>query len=205
VRVDDEVVVGSEIARLKISIARVAARTGITLAGRPSTSGDEYQSSPVAEQKELRRQLAALRTRVAGAQERSEDLYELRAELATLLCFAKTLQDDAERWRSTIDERLREVERKATAARMERERLVAEHEKLVRHRDALESQIVQTAARIAERDRGEWRRTLPVFTLGEGVTVCSISVFRPRKWLRAGKSWLVTLDDAHDRVVVRSE
>ena len=36
-------------------------------------------------------------------------------------------------------------------------------------RDALQSTILQTAARMAQQNRGECRRTLPVFTLGEGL------------------------------------
>lgn len=205
--VEAQTVVFLEIARLRVSIDRAAAVTEITLAGRPSTYEDEDEDddpgSLVAEQKELRRQLAALRERVAVAEDRNEDLRALRAELATLLFFANTLQADADRWCSTLEERLKELERQRIAARSERERLAAERQKLVRHRDALQLEIVQTAARMAERNRGECRRTVPVFTLGESLTLCSVSVFCPRKGLRFGKHWLVTLNGARNEVVVR--
>lgn len=203
--VEAQTVVFLEIARLRVSIDRAAAVTEITLAGRPSTYEDEDDDpgSLVAEQKELRRQLAALRERVAVAEDRNEDLRALRAELATLLFFANTLQADADRWCSTLEERLKELERQRIAARSERERLAAERQKLVRHRDALQLEIVQTAARMAERNRGECRRTVPVFTLGESLTLCSVSVFCPRKGLRFGKHWLVTLNGARNEVVVR--
>jgi hypothetical protein len=194
-----------EIARLRILIDRAAAGTEITLAAGPSASEDGDPGSPGAEQQELRRQLAALRERVAAAEGRNEDLRELRAELATLLYFADTLRADADGWRSTLEERLRELRRQRIAARAERERLAAERERLARRRDVLQFEIVQTAERLAKQDCGECRRTVPVFTLGEGLAVCSVSVFCPRKRLRFGKHWLVTLNGARDDVVIRRQ
>jgi hypothetical protein len=205
VGVEPQPVVVVEIARLRGSIDRAAAVTEIALTARPVAAQDDDPGSPVAEQKELRRQLAALRERVAVAEDRNEDLRELRAELATLWFFARTLQADADSWRSTLEGRVKELERQGIAARRERKRRAAEREKLVRRRDVLQLEIAQTAARMAQRDCGECRRTVPVFTLGEGLTVCSVSVFCPRKGLRFGKHWLVTLNGARDDVVVRSQ
>jgi hypothetical protein len=132
-------------------------------------------------------------------------LRALRAELATLSFFAATLQADADSWRATLDERVEELERKRAAARRERDRLAAEREKLVRRRDALQLEVVQTATRMAQRDCGECRRTVPVFSLGEGLTVSSVSVLSPRKGFRFAKHWLVTLNGARDDVVVRRQ
>lgn len=197
--------VASEIDRLRVSIDRAAAATEVALASRPSVSDDDDPGSPAAEQRELRRQLAALRERVASAQDGKGDLLTVRAELATLLFFARTLQADADNWRSTLEARLRELERRRAAARRKRERLAAERERLVRRRDALQLDIVQTAARMAQSDSGECRTTVPVFALGEGLTVSSVSVFSPRKGLRFAKHWLVTLNGARDGVVVRPQ
>jgi hypothetical protein len=200
----------SEIARLTGSIARAAAATEITLAGRPRAPADDDRRSLPAEHKELCRQLAALRERVARAESRNEGPGALRAELATLLFFGRTLQADAEKWRSALEEQTHEVERKKTAARearqslaAEREKLVREREKLARRRDALQSTILQTGARMAQQYRGECRRTVPVFTLGEGLTVCSVSVSCPRRGFRFAKQWLVTLTASHDLRVIR--
>ena len=85
----------SEIAALRGSIDRAAAATEIVLAGHP----------PEAEHQELCRQLAVLRERVARAQHRDDDPSAVRAELATLLFFAKTLEADIERWRSALANR----------------------------------------------------------------------------------------------------
>jgi hypothetical protein len=76
---------------------------------------------------------------------------------------------------------------------------------LARRRDALQSTIVQTGARMAQQNGGECRRTLPVFALGNGLSVCSVSVSSPRRGLRAAKQWLITLDDSRDKVLVRRE
>jgi hypothetical protein len=179
----------SEIAELGDSIDRAAAATENLLAG--------------AEHQELRRQLSALSERVAVAHRRGDGPQALRAELATLLCFARTLQTDAENWRSALAERARELERQRAAARQERERSDLERENLVRRRETLQSTILQTAARMAQETRGEWRRTLPVITLGEGLTVCSVSVSFPRRGLRLAGQRLVTLGRSHNLLVRR--
>ena len=194
----------SEIARLKASIDRAAAATEVTLAGDPPASADDGPCSPLAERAELCRQLAALRERVALAEDRNEGPHALRAELATLLVFARTLHGDAEQWRSALDDQIEELERRRTAVRQEEEESTAERERLARRRDALQSTILQTAARMAQQNRGECRRTLPVFTLGEGLTVCSVSVSCRRRRFRFAEYWLVTLNRSHD-VLVRRE
>ena len=194
----------SEIARLRAAIDRAAAATEVTVAGHPPASSDDDARSLPAEHNELSRQLEALRERVALAEGRNEGPLALRAELATLLFFARTLQADADRWRSEGEERAKELRRQRAAASKERENSVAEREKLARRRDALQLTILQTAARMAQQSRGECRRTVPVFTLGEGLTVCSVSVSCPRRRLRFAKQWLVTLTRSHD-VLVRRE
>jgi chromosome segregation ATPase len=205
VGVESDTDVVSEIARLRVLIDRAAAASELALTGDPPTSEDDDPRSPLAERRELRRQLAAVRERVALADDRNEGPRALRAELATLLFFANTLEADADDWRSALRERINELERQRTAARRERERLATEREKLVRCRDALQLRILQTAARIAQRDTGECRKTLPVSELGDGLTVCSVSVTCPRKGLRFAKRWLVTLDDSRDDVLVRRD
>ena len=192
----------SEIARLRLSIDRAAAAAEITLAAHPPAYKDDDPPSPFAQHKELCRQLAALRERAALAESRDEGPRALRAELATLSFFARTLQGDAENWRSALADQIRELERRRTAARQERERLAAEREQRVQRRDALQLTILQTAGRMAQ-DRGECRKTLPVFRLDEGLTVCSVSVSRPRRGLRVAKQWLVTLNRSHDVLVRR--
>lgn len=194
-----------EIARLTISIHRAAAATEMTLTEHLSASDDDDPRSPLVEHRELRRQLAALRDRVARAQHGSEEPGALRAELATLLFFAKTLQADADIWRAALKQRLEELERKRIAERRQRERLAAQREELVRRRDALRFTIGQTAARMAQQNGGECRRTLPVFSLGEGLTVCSVSVSWPRRGFRCAKRWLVTLNGSRSDVLVRRE
>jgi len=184
----------SEITALGGSIERAAAATEVILAAHP----------PEAEYQELCRQLAALRERVARAQHRDDDPSAVRAELATLLSFARMLQADTENWRSALTDREKELERQRTAARQERRRLDLERENLVRRRETLQSTILQTAARMAQETRGEWRRTLPVITLGEGLTVCSVSVSFPRRGLRLAGQRLVTLGRSHN-VLVRRE
>jgi chromosome segregation ATPase len=201
---DPRTSLASEIARLDASIDRAAAVTETTLTGHPPASEDDGPHSLGTEQKELARQLAALRERVALAKQRSEDPHGLHAELATLLSFARMLQADAEKWRSALQDRTEELERDRIAARREQQRLAAEREELVLRRDALQSTILQTAAEMAQQNRGEWRRTVPVITLAQGVTVCSVSVFRPSRWFRFGASWLVTLSRSYD-VLVRRE
>jgi multidrug efflux pump subunit AcrA (membrane-fusion protein) len=190
---DPQTDLASEIARLGVSIDRAATATEIMLAEHP----------PDAEHHELRRQLAALRERVAQAHRRDDGPQALRAELATLLCFAGTLQADAGSWRSARADRARELERRQAVARQEERRLDLERENLLRRRETLQSTILQTAARMAQETRGECRRTLPVITLGEGLTVCSVSVSFPRRGLRLAGQRLVTLSRSHNLLVLR--
>jgi chromosome segregation ATPase len=192
-----------EIARLKISLDHAAAATETALAARPPLEDDHDPRSPLAQHNELCRQLAVLRERAASAEQRAAGPRELRAELATLLFFAKTLQADANNWRSALEGQIKELQRRRAAARRERDRLAAAREKLVRRRDRLQSTILQTAGRMAQ-GHGECRKTLPVFTLENGLTVCSVSVSCPRRGIRFAKQWLVTLDGSHD-VQVRRE
>ncbi|MBV8998125.1 MAG: hypothetical protein JO304_03635 [Solirubrobacterales bacterium] len=193
----------SEIARLEASIDRAAAATERTLAGHPSVAADDGSRRLLADHEELCRQLGALRERVALAQRRDEGHQALRAELATLLSFARTLQADADDWCLVLAEQIEELERRKAAARREQERLAVEREDLARRRDALQLTILETAARMAQPSRGECRRTVPVFSLGEGLTVCSVSVCCPRRGLRIAERWLVTLDRSHDLLVRR--
>jgi hypothetical protein len=202
--VDPQANLVSEIAQMKVSIDHAAAATEITLAGHRPASADDDPCATPAEYKELCRQLAALRERVALAECRNEGPHALRAELATLLFFARALQADTDDWRSALEEQLKQLGRQKTAARKERERLAADREKLARRRDALQLTILQTAARMAQQYRGECRRTIPVFTLGEGLTVCSVSVSCPRRGFRFAKQWVVTLTRSHE-VLVRRE
>jgi hypothetical protein len=201
-RVDAQTHVVSEIARLRASIDREAAAVAKTLNDRPSTSDDDCPRGWV-EHKELRRQLDALHEHVARAPSRSHDRLTLRAEFATLLSFAKTLRTDAKTWRKAFDDGLKELERKETAAREERKRSAAERETLTRRRDALQFTIDETAGRIAQGNGGDCRRTLPLFRLGEALTVCSVVVLSPRKRFRSQKDWLVTLNGSRDQVRVR--
>ena len=202
VRVDAQTQVVSEIDRLRLSIGREAAAVHKTLHDHPSPSDEDHPRWGW-EGKELSRQLDALHEHVARAPSRSRDQRELRAEFATLLSFAKTLRTDAERWRTAFEDGLKELEREETSAREERERLAAERETLVRRRDALQSTIHETAGRIAEQNGGDCRNTLPVFRVGEALTVCSVVVLSPRKRFRPKPHWLVTLNDSRDEVRVR--
>ncbi|MDQ6730590.1 MAG: hypothetical protein M3022_09870 [Actinomycetota bacterium] len=193
------------IARSTVSIDRAAVAIEMALAEHRSGSDDDNPRSSRTERKELCRQLAALRDRVADAQAGSEDLRALRAELATLLFFARTLQADAYTWRAALMDRIRALERQRIAERQERQRSAAQREEFLRRRDALRFTIAQTAARMAQQSRGECRRTVPVFTLGEGLTVCSVSVSCPRRGFRCAQRWLVTLNGAHDDVLVERD
>ena len=201
-RVDPQTNVVSEIARWRDSIDREAAAVEKTLNDHRSTSEDDYPRWGWAEHKELSRQLAALHECVARARSRSQDQLALRAEFATLLSFAKTLRTDAETWRAAFEGGLRELELQETATRQERERLAAEREALMRRRDALQFTIDEAAERVAQENGGDCRRTIPVFRLGEAVTVCSVSVLSPRKGFRSQKCWLVTLNHSRDQVRV---
>jgi hypothetical protein len=189
----------AEIARLRVSIVRAAAQTETTL------SADADADALQTERTELCRQLNALRERAATAEHRNQDPVALRAELATLLSFATTLQADADRWLSARDAALKERDRQRAAARRERDRQAAERELRVQTRDVLQTRIVQTAARLVQREGGEWRRTLPVLTVDEGLTICSASVCCPRKGLRIPRHWLVTLNRSRDDVLIRPE
>jgi len=202
--IDSETNVVSEIAQLEVSIDRAAVATEIALADHHPARADDGQRSSVAEHSELCRQLAELGERVALAKHRNEDPRSLRAELATLLFFARTLQADADKWVSAIEEECEGLERIRIDERRDQAGSAAEREKLARRRDALQSTILQTAARVAQQNRGECRRTVPVFTLGEGLTVCSVSVSCPSRWFRFGAHWLVTLNRSHE-VLVRRE
>jgi hypothetical protein len=190
---------------LKGCIDRAAAAAETALSADLASPGDDDPRSPRTEQKELCRQLAALRQRVARAQDEDDEPRAVRAELATLMFFATTLQSDAATWRAALDARLQEFERQRAAEREERERLAAKREELVRRRDALQFSIVETAERMALENRGECRRTLPVFTLGESLTVCSVSVSSSRRRFRFAKVWLVTLNDSLDAVLVKRQ
>lgn len=192
-----------EIARLVVSIDRAAAATETTLASHPPVAADDGRRPPLADHDELSRQLGALRQRVALAKRRDEGPQALRAELATLLSFARTLQADADKWCSALQDQIEELKRQRIAARERQQRLAAERENLVRRRDALQFTILETAARMAQPSRGECRRTVPVFSLGEGLTVCSVSVCCPRRGLRIAERWLVTLDRSHDVLIKR--
>jgi hypothetical protein len=200
----------SEIARLTAAIGRESASTDRMLNDHPSAGEDDYPRWGVAEHRELNRQLVALDQCVARARSRGEDRLLLRAELATLLSFAKTLWADAEAWRQALPEGLREFERQRAAARAESERLAAESRRLaaeraalVQRRDALRWQIDQTARRMAQDSGGECRPTLPVFRFGDDLSVCSVSIKSPRRGFRPGGWSLVTLNETGDEVVVR--
>jgi chromosome segregation ATPase len=212
-RTDAQTHVVSEIARLRGSIVREAAVVAATLNHDRSLPDDDDRGSELVGHRELTRQLNALNTHVAQAPSRSRDQRDLRAEFATLLSFAKTLRTDAEAWRAAVDDRLEELERLRTAALEElkrlqsaaleeRHRLTAERESLMRRRDALQFTIDETAGHIAQANSGDCRHTLPVFRLGEALTVCSVAVLSPRRWFRVQPDWLVTLDDSRDEVRV---
>ena len=193
----------SAIARLRVSIDREAAAVDKTLKAYTSSSEDGHPRGGWAQHKELRRQLAALHERVAEARSRSQGELAVRAELATLLSFAKTLRTDAETWLAAFEDGLKELELHEIATRQERERLAAEREALMQRRDALQFTLDETAERTAHENGGDCRRTIPVFRLGESVTVSSTAVLSPRKGFRPQKWWLVTLNDSRDRVRVR--
>jgi hypothetical protein len=203
VRVDAKTLVGFDITQLRISIGREAAAVDKALHDHPSASETDYPGWGWVEYRELSRQLDALHVQMGRAPLRSRDQLDLRAEFATLLPFAKTLRTDAEAWRAALQDGLKEVEREQAAAREERRRLAAEREALIRRRDALQFGIDETAVRLAQESGGDCRHTLPVFRLGEALTVCSVAVLSPRRRFRAQPNWFVTLNDSRDRVRVR--
>ena len=194
-----------EIAWLAAAIASQASSIDRALGEHPCTlPGGDLLWSGQTQHRELRRQLGALRASVAEAQARSEgDPTLLRAELATLLSFAKTLAADSITWRDDFAAALRELERTEAAARAQRERGTAEREALISRRDALQANIDRAARLIAAETGGECRRTVPCIALGERVTVVSQWVLCPRNGLRSEKHWLVTLAGAGGQVLVR--
>jgi hypothetical protein len=197
----------SEIARIQAAIDREAQSADRMLNDHPCAAEQDHPQWGASEHQELSRQLGALRERVACARSRDQDQRGVRAELATLLSFAKTLHADATAWRAALaiglEERERELKRQDAAARAEGRRLAAAREALVQQRDALQSQIDEAAARLVQDNGGERRRTMPVITLGEDITVSSVTVACPRGRFRSDKRWLVTLDAARKAVVVR--
>lgn len=169
----------------------------------PSAHADKCLRGGAAEHHELCRQLSALRERAARAESPNQDVRALRSELATLLFFARTLRADAEAWRAVREDALAELERQTIAARQRRERWLAENQDLVRRRAALQLSIDETAEGLARAKRGECRRTLPVVTLAETLTVFSVTVSSPWSRLRPPRLWLVTLNESCDEVLVR--
>ncbi len=201
--VETQTQLDGEIARLRVLIGREAAVVDKALNDHPSACDDDYPRSGRVEHRELSRQLGALGQHVALAPSRSKDQLDLRADFATLVCFAKTLRTDAEAWRTAFEAGLKELEREESAAREERERWAAEREMLMRRRDALQFRIDETAGGLVHANGGDCRRTPPVFRLGEAVTVCSVAVLSPRRWFRFQRYWLVTLNASGDQVQVR--
>jgi hypothetical protein len=195
--------VDRDIAQLALAIDREASAAAAALTQRPSGRSGEPVRGGVAEREELYRQLAALRDRAADAESGTVGPRAMRSELATLLSFARTLRADAEGWRAARDAALAELERQRAEARLRRERWVAEHQEVVRLRDALQCSIDEIASDLARVSRGECRRTVPVLDLGGPLTVCSVTVLSPRRCFHSWKLWLVTLDDTCDRVLVR--
>lgn len=154
-----------------------------------------------AEHRELLRQLAALRDRVARARRELREPRALRAELATLLSFAGTLRADAESLRSARQETQELLAHAELAARQEGERLAAEREAALRLRDVLQAKVVQMAEWIACGDEHQCRRTVPVVALDSDVTVCSVGVATPKRRFRSRQFWLVTLSETRDDVL----
>ncbi len=194
----------SEIARIRVAIEREQSAADRLLSDHPSTAWGREPRWRLTEYRELRRQLAALRKSVSKAPARSEgDPALLRADLATLMSFAKTLRSDAKNWRAGLEEGLREIARQDAAAQRERARLAAERTASIRHRDKLQAEIDETAKRMARDSGADYRRVFPCFAFGEALTVCSLKVAVPGSGLRREKRWLVTLNDSQDQVVVR--
>ncbi len=196
--------VTADIAALGASIESyaVAAESALTHA-RPPSEPESGREPP--EQRELCRQLSALRHRVARARAELTDPRALRAELATLGFFAQTLQADADRWQARAHEALAELARREAAIRREQERLASQRDELLRRRDALQAEIDRTAAEMADGSQGECRRTVPVIQFADAVTVSSITVSTRRKPFRAMRLWLVTLSEDRDRVLIRPD
>jgi chromosome segregation ATPase len=196
-------VVVRELEELRASIDREVLAITSALSNAGLALGDDEPGTGAAEHLELRRQLGAVRDRVAAAGSQIADPRELRAELATLLSFACTLRTDAEALLARLRERVEELAREQAAARLARQRHAAEREELIRRRDALQARIVQAAGGIAAGDDTECRGTVPVIRLDEDLTVCSMGVATPKRRLRSRRFWLVTLTESRDDVLVR--
>lgn len=192
-----------ELDELQSSIDREVVAIAAVLSAVARARGDDDPVQDTEEHCELRRQLGALRDRVAQAESQIGDARELRAELATLLSFAATLRTDAEALRATLRERVEALARERTAVRLERERRAVEREQLMHRRDALQARIAQAAGGIARGDETECRGTVPVIKLDEELTVCSMGVASPKRRLRHRQFWLVTLTETRDDVLVR--
>jgi hypothetical protein len=185
---------------LRASIDREVALIARVLADAAPTEPDS--AGQAAEHRELLRQLAALGDKVRWAQAEIDEPRALRAELATLLSFARTLRADAENLQATRQEARELVARTELAARQEGERAAAEREAALRRRDALQAKVVHMAEGIARGDRHQCRRTVPVVALDRDVTVCSVGVATPKRRFRPRQFWLVTLTEARDDVLV---
>ncbi len=168
-----------------------------------AASASEDPVSQLDEHRELLRQLGALRDRVARAPTEISERRELRAELDTLLSFAKMLRADAELLGARRREEVAEVVRRESEALHQRKMVAAVRQEALRRRDALQAKIVRTAQGIAKGDPTECRGTVPVVTFDTGVTVCSMGVASPKRRFRSRRFWLVTLTDAWDDVLVR--
>jgi chromosome segregation ATPase len=189
----------ADVASHRASIERDLAAAQGALAPQ---AGEDQLSLELPERQELSRRLSSLTDRVARATGRLSDPGELRAELGTLSFFARTLRQDARAWREALHSTLTELRKREAAARLQRRKLAAEHDQLLRHRDLLQAQIDHAASEMAQ-ELGECRRTVPVIRLADTVTIASITVSRPRRRLRAGQLWLVTLAADRQRVLVR--
>jgi chromosome segregation ATPase len=205
VGLDSQANVLTEIAKLRAAIGRDAGAAEVALAPACAEAEDDGRSRRLPQHQELSRQLAALRERVARAGSELSDHRAVRAELATLAHFSRTLREDADAWRSRLHQALCDLAQQEAAARQERDRLAAERDRLLRDRDLLQAKIDRTAAEMAQDSGGECRRTVPVIRLDDAVTVCSMTVSRPRKLFRAMRLWLVTLSSDRDQVLVRPD
>jgi hypothetical protein len=200
--IDDEL--AAKIRALTGSIQGDAAAAQTALAQAPAQTGaDRVRELP--EHRELCRQLVALRHRVARARLELTDPHALRAELATLSFFSRTLRADATIWQAAALQALEELSRREAAARRESKRLAAQREQLMHRRDALQAAIDRTAAEVAQGRRGECRRTVPVIQFADAVTVSSMTVSARRGPFQVMRLWLVTLSDGRDEVLVRAD
>jgi hypothetical protein len=188
-------------AELRASIDRQVAAITAALRGADAAMSAEAESAEAAEDRELLRQLAALRDLVARAQRELVEPRVLRAELATLLSFATTLRADAEDLEAGRQQAIEHAARAELAAREEGERLAAEREASLRRRDVLQAKVVQIAEAIARGDHRQCRRTVPVVALDREVTVCSVGVATPKRRFRPQQFWLVTLTETRDDVL----